>query len=151
MESVRVAFIGAGSLANSVHYPSLAEMADVEDVSAALEEICALTSETVIPISYVNSTADIKAVTARGGGACCTSSNVRNVFEWALAPTDKGGAGAGKIFCTPDQHLARNTALAMGYPPEACCVYDPHLPCGGLTPQDIENATFILWKGHCYV
>ncbi|MCP4375939.1 MAG: quinolinate synthase NadA, partial [bacterium] len=83
--------------------------------------------------------------------ACCTSSNVRNVFEWALRPAGPDGAGAGKIFCIPDQHLGRNTAIAMGYDQEACCVYDPHLPNGGLTQSDIDRATFILWKGHCYV
>jgi len=130
---------------------AMAEMADFEDVAAALEEVAEMTDSKVIPISYVNSTADIKAVTARAGGACCTSSNVRNVFDWALAPLDKSGAGAGKIFCIPDQHLARNTAIAMGYSEDECCVYDPHLPNGGLTKADIERATFILWKGHCYV
>ena len=130
---------------------AMAEMADVEDVAAALEEVSALTDTTVIPISYVNSTADIKAITARAGGACCTSSNVRNVFEWALRPAADGGAAAGKIFCIPDQHLGRNTAIAMGYNEDACCVYDPHLPNGGLAQTDIQRATFILWKGHCYV
>jgi len=130
---------------------AMAEMADAEDVAAAMEEVSALADSKVIPISYVNSTADIKAITARAGGACCTSSNVRNVFEWALRPTDQDGAGAGKIFCIPDQHLGRNTAMAMGYDESACCVYDPHLPNGGLTEADIAAATFILWKGHCYV
>ena len=130
---------------------AMAEMADVEDVAAAMEEVSALAGASVIPISYVNSTADIKALTARAGGACCTSSNVRNVFEWALRPTADGGAGAGKIFCIPDQHLGRNTAIAMGYGADGSCVYDPHLPDGGLTQADIERATFILWKGHCYV
>ncbi|MCP4377218.1 MAG: quinolinate synthase NadA, partial [bacterium] len=80
---------------------AMAEMADIEDVAAAMEEVSALSDSTVIPISYVNSTADIKALTARGGGACCTSSNVRNVFEWALRPAGPDGAGAGKIFCIP--------------------------------------------------
>ena len=130
---------------------AMAEMADVEDVAAAMEEVAAMTDAKVIPISYVNSTADIKSVTARAGGACCTSSNVRNVFDWALAPAGKSGAGAEKIFCIPDQHLARNTAIAMGYDESACCVYDPHLPNGGLTAADVKRATFILWKGHCYV
>ncbi|MDP6544322.1 MAG: quinolinate synthase NadA [Phycisphaerae bacterium] len=124
---------------------AMAEMADVEDVAAAMEEVSALAGAAVIPISYVNSTADIKALTARAGGACCTSSNVRNVFEWALR------SGAEKIFCIPDQHLGRNTAIAMGYREDECCIYDPHLPNGGLTGADIERATFILWKGHCYV
>ena len=130
---------------------AMAEMADIEDVLAGIDEVEAMTEATVIPISYVNSTADIKAATARNGGACCTSSNVRNIFEWALSPKDKGGAGAGKLFCVPDQHLARNTAIAMGFDESACCVYDPNIPNGGLTLSDIDRATFILWKGHCYV
>jgi quinolinate synthase len=130
---------------------AMAEMADLEDVAAGMEEVAEMADSTVIPISYVNSTADIKALTARAGGACCTSSNVRNVFEWALRPADQGGAGAGKIFCIPDQHLGRNTAMAMGYSEAECCVYDPNLPNGGLTQDDIRRATFILWKGHCYV
>jgi len=130
---------------------AMAEMADVEDVAAAMEEVSALADSAVIPISYVNSTAGIKALTARADGACCTSSNVRNVFEWALRPAAEGGAAAGKIFCIPDQHLGRNTAIAMGYDESACCVYDPHMPNGGLTRADVERATFILWKGHCYV
>jgi len=130
---------------------AMAEMADDRDVSAAIEEVSGLTDAKVVPISYVNSTADIKAMTARAGGACCTSSNVRNVFEWALRPEDQGGAGAGKIFCIPDQHLGRNTAIAMGYDEEACRVYDPQLPNGGLSQTDVDRATFILWKGHCYV
>ncbi|MDP6635804.1 MAG: quinolinate synthase NadA [Phycisphaerae bacterium] len=130
---------------------AMAEMADAEDVAAGLEEISELADAQVTPISYVNSTADIKAITARAGGACCTSSNVRNVFEWALAPADKNRPGAGKIFCIPDQHLGRNTAIAMGYGENECCVYDPQLPDGGLTQADVQRATFILWKGHCYV
>jgi len=130
---------------------AMAEMADAQDVAAAAEEVSGLTDARVVPVSYVNSTADIKALTARAGGACCTSSNVRNVFAWALRAGEQGGAGAGKIFCIPDQHLGRNTAIAMGYDERACCVYDPHLPNGGLTAEDVDRATFVLWKGHCYV
>jgi len=130
---------------------AMADMADVEDVAAAMEEVSALTGARVIPVSYVNSTADIKALTARAGGACCTSSNVRNVFEWALRPAADGGAGAGKVFCIPDQHLARNTAITMSRGEDECRLYDPLLPNGGLTIEDIDRATFILWKGHCYV
>lgn len=73
------------------------------------------------------------------------------MFEWALAAKDAGGAGADKILCVPDQHLGRNTAAAMGYADDACVVYDPALPNGGLTADDVARATFILWKGFCYV
>ncbi len=130
---------------------AMAEMADESAVAAALDEVCSLTDEKVIPITYVNSTATIKAITAEHDGACCTSSNVRNVFTWALRSTDTGGAGAAKIFAIPDQHLATNTAVAMGYSLSDCVVYDPAMPNGGLSARQIADATFILWKGHCYV
>jgi len=129
----------------------MADMADAAAVETALAEIAALTAARVVPVTYVNSSAAAKAITARAGGACCTSSNVRNVFAWALAPADKGGAGGEKILAIPDEHLGRNTAVAMGYAPENCVVYDPHLPDGGLDEADLARATFVLWKGHCYV
>ena len=129
----------------------MADMADAAGVAAGLDELAQLTRARVVPVSYVNSTAAIKAVTAKAGGACCTSSNVRNVFRWALAPAEAGGAGGQKIFSVPDQHLGRNTAFAMGYGLDDCAVYDPDLPHGGLTRDDVERAAFILWKGHCYV
>ena len=128
----------------------MADMAEATDVAAALDELRAMTGAAVVPVSYVNSTAAIKALTARAGGACCTSSNVRNVFEWARSPRP-GGAGGEKIFCIPDEHLGRNTAVAMGFGPDDCVVYDPHLASGGLTADDARRATFLLWKGHCYV
>jgi len=130
---------------------AMADMADAAGVEAALGEIAALTDAPPLPITYVNSSAATKAVTARAGGACCTSSNVRNVFAWALGPTSEGGAGAAKLLVVPDEHLGRNTAVAMGYGPEACVVYDPALPSGGLTTDDVARATFILWKGYCHV
>ncbi len=130
---------------------AMAEMADAQAVQAALEELSALCDQRIVPITYVNSTAAVKAVTARHGGSCCTSGNVRNVFAWALADQADGGAGAGTLFAVPDQHLARNTAVAMGYDESACVVYDPDLPDGGLDRQTVAEAKFLLWKGHCYV
>jgi quinolinate synthase len=130
---------------------AMADMADVQDVQAALEEVASMTGDRVVPITYVNSSAAIKALTSCCGGACCTSSNVRNVFEWALRPRDSGGGGADRIFAIPDQHLGRNTAAAMGYSPDECAVYDPRLAGGGLSEQAARRATFILWNGHCYV
>ncbi len=127
----------------------MAEMVDEASMLTALEELAALTGGPIVPISYVNSSAVVKAITARGGGACCTSSNVLNVFQWALSA---GGAGGEKILAVPDQHLARNTAAAMGYDiDQACALYDPDLPSGGLTAEDAKRATFFLWKGHCHV
>ena len=130
---------------------AMAEMADGPAVQTALAELSQLTDAKVVPITYVNSTAQIKAITGTAGGACCTSSNVRNVFEWALKSEADGGAGAEKILVVPDEHLGRNTAIAMGYSESACLVYDPHLPNGGLTADAVAEATLILWKGHCYV
>ena len=131
---------------------AMADMADDQAVAAAIDEVAQMSDARIIPVSYVNSTAAIKASTGRRGGACCTSSNVRNVFEWALTSNQAGGAGGKKILAIPDQHLARNTAHAMGYDgPEATALYDPALPDGGLTADDVARATFILWKGHCYV
>jgi len=130
---------------------AMADMADDVAVAAAIDELAAKTGDRIIPVTYVNSTAAIKALTARAGGACCTSSNVRNVFDWALRSTAAGGAGGKKILAIPDEHLARNTAVAMGYSLDDCAVYDPSLPDGGLTADHVRRATFLLWKGHCYV
>jgi quinolinate synthase len=133
---------------------NMADMADADGVAAAMDELSAMSGGArIVPITYVNSSAAIKALTGRSGGACCTSSNVRNVFEWALASSEAGGAGAKskKILCVPDQHLGRNTAAAMGYGDDACVVYDPALPSGGISPEAAARATFFLWKGFCYV
>ena len=130
---------------------NMADMAPAEAVAEAVESLRRLSGARVIPVTYVNSSAAAKAITARAGGACCTSSNVRNVLEWALRPTGQGGAGAEKVLAVPDQHLGRNTAVAMGYRLEDCVLYDPELPDGGLTALQVKQATFILWKGHCYV
>ena len=130
---------------------AMAEMADDGSVAAALDELGELTEAKVVPITYVNSTAAIKALTARAGGACCTSSNVGNVFAWAFRAQAEGGAGAGKVFAIPDEHLGRNTAAAMGCGPADCVVYDPAVPRGGLDADAVERARFILWKGNCYV
>jgi len=131
---------------------AMADMVEAEDIAEALERIrLAAGGAKVAPVTYVNSSAEVKAVTGRAGGACCTSSNARNVFEWALADEARGGAGAEKVLAAPDQHLARNTAVAMGYGVEDCAVYDPRTPGGGLADEQIRAAKFILWRGHCYV
>ena len=130
---------------------AMAEMAEDEAVAAAIDEVSELAVGKVVPVTYVNSSAAIKAVTARAGGACCTSSNVQNVFQWALLPAGEGGAGGEKVFAVPDEHLGRNTAFSLGYRPYDTVVYDPALPNGGLAGDDVRRATFVLWKGHCYV
>ncbi len=129
----------------------LADTAEESAVAAAIDELGSMTSTKVVPITYVNSAAALKATTARAGGACCTSSNIANVFAWAFRPPAEGGAGAEKILAIPDVHLGRNTAVAMGFSLEDCVVYDPGLPNGGLTQKSLAPATFILWKGQCYV
>ncbi len=129
----------------------MADMADDAAVEAAMEELAEMTDARIVPIAYVNSSAAVKAAIAQHGGACCTSSNVQNVFAWALRPENEGGAGGDKILCIPDEHLGRNTAVTMRYSLRDCVVYDPNLPNGGLKAEDVERARFILWKGHCYV
>ncbi len=130
----------------------MADMADADDVEEAFDALGEAAGDArIVPITYVNSSAAVKALTGRGGGACCTSSNARNVFEWALRPADAGGGGGQKVLAIPDQHLGRNTAVAMGYTLGDCALYDPRQKAGGLTAQQVRQATFILWKGHCYV
>jgi quinolinate synthase len=131
---------------------AMSEMADADDVEEALEIVSASAAGAkVVPVTYVNSSAAVKALTGRAGGACCTSSNARSVFQWALAPAAEGGAGGGKVFAVPDQHLGRNTAAAMGFGEDQCAVYDWRKDRGGLSEEQIRRVRFILWKGHCYV
>lgn len=99
----------------------------------------------IIPITYINSAANLKAFVGERNGTVCTSTNAPKALEWAL---EKGE----KVLFFPDQHLGRNTAVKLGYDPEKdMIVYDPHKPLGGNSPEQIEQATFILWKGHCSV
>lgn len=98
----------------------------------------------IMPLTYMNSTAAIKAFCGERGGLVCTSSNARNAFEWAFARAEK-------ILFLPDQHLGRNTAHAMGIPLTDMVVYDPYQINGGLTPARLKAAKVILWKGHCSV
>lgn len=131
---------------------SMADMAGIEQVEDAWEHLNSKTDAAIVPITYVNSSAAVKAFVGGHGGACCTSSNASQVLEWALdgerpdAPTGKR-----KVIFLPDQHLGRNTAFGMGWPLDSMKVYDPKETGGGLTDQQIRDATFLLWKGHCSV
>ncbi|GGD18073.1 quinolinate synthase NadA [Nocardioides daphniae] len=131
---------------------SMADMARLAQVEDAWDALAAAgIADAVVPITYMNSSADIKAFCGRNGGAVCTSSNAEVALEWAFAqkPDVEGGA---KVFFFPDQHLGRNTAvLQMGYSLEDCVVWNPHLPNGGLTVQQLRDAKMILWRGHCSV
>ena len=156
---------------------SMADMANLDqtlDCWAQLEETCP--GQTIVPITYMNSSAAIKAFVGEHGGAVCTSSNCRNVLEWALNQKRQGdkvtrrqGEDASvplspsplvplslspqrpKVLFFPDQHLGRNTAYAMGYPLEKMALWDPRQDLGGNTPEQLRDADFILWKGHCSV
>nr|SBO94452.1 Quinolinate synthetase [Nonomuraea gerenzanensis] len=125
---------------------SMADMAtfdQVEECWEALED--AGLADQVIPVTYMNSSADIKAFCGRNGGAVCTSSNARRALDWAF---EQGR----KVLFLPDQHLGRNTAvLEMGMSLDDCVVWNPHRPNGGLTQEQLERARIILWRGHCSV
>ncbi len=126
---------------------SMADMADLDQTEEAWEQLTEVFDgpPPVVPVTYMNSSADIKAFVGKHGGAVCTSSNARTVLDWALA---KGQ----KVLFFPDQHLGRNTAAAMGYDAERDMVlWDPRKDLGGNTADDLRRATFLLWKGHCSV
>lgn len=131
---------------------SMADMAginQVEDAWAQLEE-AGVASRTV-PVTYMNSTAAIKAFCGRHEGTVCTSSNAEVALRWAF-DTVGGIEGDGKVLFMPDQHLGRNTAvLALGLSLDDCIVWDPRKPLGGNTPEALAAARMILWKGHCSV
>jgi quinolinate synthase len=124
---------------------SMADMADIDAVEEAWESLEAVVDiEQVVPITYMNSAADLKAFVGRKGGAVCTSTNARAILEWALSKGEK-------VLFFPDQHLGRNTGLAMCYGHDDMRVWDPRKDFGGLTEFDAKEATFLLWKGHCSV
>jgi len=125
---------------------SMADMASFDQVEQCWDVLVeAGVADEVVPVSYMNSSAAIKAFTGRHGGTICTSSNAGRALGWAL---DKGE----KVLFLPDQHLGRNTAVRdRGLSLSDCVVYDPHKPGGGLTVQQLREATMILWKGHCSV
>ena len=125
---------------------SMADMAAVEQVDQcweALERILPV-EETVTPAVYVNSAAVLKAFCGEHGGITCTSSNARAVIDWCWSRREK-------ILFFPDEHLGRNTANKMGVPRDQIIVWDPFMPNGGNTAEQIRKARLILWKGHCSV
>ena len=133
-------------LAAGCSMADMARLGQVEDAWDALVE--AGVADSVVPVTYMNSSADIKAFCGRNGGAVCTSSNAQVALEWAF---DQRGENT-KVLFLPDQHLGRNTAvLKLGMSLEDCVVWNPHLPNGGLTTEQIRAAKIILWKGHCSV
>jgi quinolinate synthase len=124
---------------------SMADMADIQQVEEAWEELeQVIDVDRLVPITYMNSSAALKAFVGRKGGAVCTSTNARAVLEWALTRGEK-------VLFFPDQHLGRNTGIAMGFGLADMRVWNPRLDLGGLTDMDAKEATFLLWKGHCSV
>ncbi len=148
---------------------SMADMADYEDAIVAWDALHATLKKQgwegrIVPVTYVNSSAAIKAFVGARGGCVCTSSNAREVFEWAMqggaAPATKRGkksASDVKILFLPDQHLGRNTAASFGLDVATrTCVYDPKAArkgetLGGSTPEQALASNVILWAGHCSV
>ncbi len=122
----------------------MAEIGQVEDCWESLERLRVTAGEGILPLTYVNSAAEIKAFCGERGGLACTSSNARAAFEWAFARV-------GKVLFLPDQHLGRNTAFAMGVPLNEMVVWDPYQINGGVSPERLRAARIILWKGHCSV
>jgi quinolinate synthase len=142
---------------------SMADMADIDEVEEAWEALGRVVDTSrIVPITYMNSAASLKAFVGRHGGAVCTSTNARAVLEWALGSGGAGGAGGSggsgdqpgrgdKVLFFPDQHLGRNTGVAMGYDLGDMRVWDPRHEMGGLTDAECKSATFLLWRGHCSI
>ncbi len=125
---------------------SMADMATAEQVAECWDVLTeAGVAGATVPVSYMNSSADIKAFTGKHGGTICTSSNAKKALEWAFEQGEK-------VLFLPDQHLGRNTAVRdMGMSLDDCVLYNPHKPNGGLTAEQLRGAKMILWRGHCSV
>jgi quinolinate synthase len=124
---------------------SMADMADLDSVESCWEQLGEVIDlNDILPITYINSSADLKAFCGKLGGLVCTSSNARAALAW-------GFARRSKILFFPDQHLGRNTARRMGISLDEMCVWDPELPFGGNEPAQLQRCRLILWKGHCSV
>lgn len=130
---------------------SMADMAATEDVEDAWDELSDVLGDDgdsglaeLIPVTYMNSTAAIKALCGRNGGLVCTSSNADKAFDWAF---ERGK----RILFLPDQHLGRNTGLAKGISEDEMVVWNPFKPLGGLSEDELHDAKVILWQGHCSV
>lgn len=125
---------------------SMADMANFFQVKRCWKELGEVTDTgRIVPVTYINSAANLKAFVGERDGTVCTSTNAPTAVAWALEHGDK-------VLFFPDQHLGRNTGVRLGFDPERdMVVWDPFKPLGGNTPERIREATFILWKGHCSV
>ena len=124
---------------------SMADMAPMDDVDDAWQDLDeTLGPNEIVPVTYMNSIAGIKALCGRNGGAVCTSSNADAVLRWAF---EQGK----RVLFLPDQHLGRNTALKMGIPLDEMVLWNPFRALGGNTPDQLRRAKIVLWQGHCSV
>jgi quinolinate synthase len=123
---------------------SMADMAAIDQLEVCWQELRTLGVTGVIPVTYINSTAAIKAFCGEHDGIVCTSSNAARAMAWAWKRGEK-------LLMLPDQHLGRNTAFKMGVPLDQMVIWDPDQPFGGLTAEAVRSAKLILWAGHCSV
>lgn len=123
---------------------SMADMATIDEVRQAWNVLNEATNASIIPITYINCAATLKAFVGEKGGSICTSSNAKKIVSWALSQGEK-------LLFFPDQHLGRNTCFDLGIPLDQMVIYDPRLPNGGLSTKQIEQARVILWYGYCSV
>ncbi len=123
---------------------SMADMAAIDQLETCWDELPLVRPAGVIPVTYINSSAAIKAFVGERGGIVCTSSNCAATLRWAFERGER-------VLFLPDQHLGRNTAYKMGMPLDQMVVWDPNEICGGLTDEQLQAAKLILWKGHCSV
>ncbi len=125
---------------------AMADMADLDQVERAWRELNSVldADETITPVTYINSAANLKSFCGHHGGIVCTSTNAQKILDWSFARRQK-------VLFFPDQHLGRNTGYKMGIPLEEMVIWDYDLPMGGLTPAQIKQARMILWKGFCSV
>ena len=124
----------------------MADMADLRNVEKAWQELSEVLDpdESISPVTYINSAADLKGFCGEHGGIVCTSTNARHVLEWCFKQREK-------VLFFPDQHLGRNTGFSMDIPLEEMVIWDYEKPMGGLTAEEIRSAKIILWKGFCSV
>jgi len=118
----------------------MAAMATRQQAVLAWDALSALWDDDIVPITYQNSYADLKAFCGQHGGAVCTSANAQKVLQWAFSRR-------GHVMFFPDEHLGRNSALALGAPPSQIRVWDPDAP----DPESMRDARMIVWKGFCHV
>jgi quinolinate synthase len=125
---------------------AMADMADLDQVERAWRELNSVldADESITPVTYINSAANLKSFCGKHGGIVCTSTNAQKILDWSFARREK-------VLFFPDQHLGRNTGYKMGIPLEEMVIWDYDLPMGGLTPEQIRQARMILWKGFCSV